>query len=199
MFCHRVGDDIQLKLLELQNAEEMFTLIDVSRNYLRAWLPWVDATQIVDDSRAFIRSTLQQFASNKGFQAGILFKGQLSGVIGFHEINWTNRSTSIGYWFGEGFQGRGIMTTACRAMVDIAFKEYGLNRVEIRAAVENPKSRAIPERLGFQQEGICRQEEWLYDHSVDHVVDAMLAEEWPMRESTISTQNGTLQFQSHCG
>ncbi|MCL6516796.1 MAG: GNAT family N-acetyltransferase [Alicyclobacillus sp.] len=42
---------------------------------------------------------------------------------------WNNRRTSIGYWLGEQFQGRGIMTTACRTMIDIAFHEYKLNRV----------------------------------------------------------------------
>ncbi|MCL6452176.1 MAG: GNAT family N-acetyltransferase [Alicyclobacillus sp.] len=178
MFCHSVSDEVQLKLLDLGDAEKLFSLTDASRHYLREWLPWVDATKTVDDSKAFIQFTLQQFASNNGFQAGILYNGQMAGVVGFHEINWANRSTSIGYWLGEGFQGRGIMTGACRAMVDIAFRVYGLNRVEIRAAVENRKSRAIPERLGFQQEGVCRQSEWIYDHFVDHVVYGMLAEDW---------------------
>lgn len=124
MFCHHVNDDIQLKLLELRDADEIFALTDVSRLYLREWLPWVDGTRSADDSKAFIQSALQQFASNRGF------------------------------------------------------REYGVNRIEIRAAVGNGKSRSIPERLGFQQEGICRQAEWLSDHFVDHVVYGMLAEDW---------------------
>ncbi|QSO49915.1 GNAT family N-acetyltransferase [Alicyclobacillus mengziensis] len=184
MFRHRVRDDIEIKLLEPRDADAMFALTEGSRTYLRQWLPWVDATQTVDDSKAFIQSTLQQFAANNGFQAGILYRGELAGVIGFHGVSWTNRSTSIGYWLGERFQGQGIMTCVCRAMVNIAFEEYGLNRVEIRAAVENHKSRAIPERLGFQQEGVCRQAEWLYDYFVDHVVYGMLAADWSLvRES----------------
>lgn len=178
MFCHSVINEIQLKILELRDAEEIFALTDASRNYLREWLPWVDATKAVDDSKSFIQSTLQQFASNNGFQAGIFYNGQLAGVIGFHGINWANRSTSVGYWLGEGFQGRGIMTSTYKAMVDIAFREYGLNRVEIRAAVENRKSRAIPERLRFKQEGVSCQSEWIYDHFVDHVVYGMLEEDW---------------------
>lgn len=53
MFCHTVSDEIQLKLLELHDAEEIFSLIDASRSYLREWLPWVDATRTPDDSKAF--------------------------------------------------------------------------------------------------------------------------------------------------
>jgi len=43
---------------------------------------------------------------------------------------------------------------------------------------ENKKSRAIPKRLGFKEEGIIRQTEWLYDRFVDHVVYGMLIDEW---------------------
>lgn len=179
MFYYRVREDIHLKLLELRDAQDMFTLTDDNRTYLREWLPWVDGTATLNDTTAFIQSTLHQFASNRGFQAGILYNQQLVGALGLHDINWGNRSSSVGYWLAESFQGNGIMTEACKAVVNLAFREYGLNRVEIRAAVANHKSRAIPERLGFHQEGICRQAEWLYDHYVDHVIYAILANEWP--------------------
>ena len=66
------------------------------------------------------------------------------------------------------------MTQATQVLVDIAFKEYKLNRVEILAAEQNHKSRAIPERLGFIEEGCLHEYEWLYDHFVDHIVYGML-------------------------
>jgi ribosomal-protein-serine acetyltransferase len=102
----------------------------------------------------------------------------LAGVIGYHSIDWENRSTALGYWLGMEFQGRGLATAACRALVSYAFEELGLNRVSIAYATENEKSCAIPERLGFRREGVQRQAEWLYDHFVDHAVYAALASEW---------------------
>jgi ribosomal-protein-serine acetyltransferase len=63
-------------------------------------------------------------------------------------------------------------------MVNYAFRELGLNRVEIQVATDNMRSRAIPERLGFTQEGILRDDVWLRDRFVDHVVYGMLAREW---------------------
>lgn len=70
------------------------------------------------------------------------------------------------------------MTKSCRALINHAFSELNLNRVDIRCAVENSKSRAIPERLGLRQEGVIRQAEWLYDKYVDHVVYGVLTDEW---------------------
>ena len=178
MFSYRVDDEIELRLLEERHAEMLFALVDANRAYLRQWLPWLDANRDVEASRAFIRSCLQQFADNKGYQAGVWVADELAGMLGFHAIDRTNRSAMIGYWLAAGYQGRGIMTRACRALVDQAFDELGLNRVVIRCATGNTRSCAIPERLGFTHEGVKRQAEWLYDHFVDHNVYAMLAEDW---------------------
>lgn len=178
MFEHKVDAETELLLLDERQADELYALVDRHRAHLRQWLPWVDGTTSVQSSRVFIREALKQFADTQGFHAGIWEKGRLAGVIGFHKIDWANRRVMIGYWLAPPFQGRGIMTRACRAMVDHAFGHLKLNRVEIHCAVENLKSRAIPERLGFAQEGTLRQGEFLYDHYVDLVVYAMLSEDW---------------------
>jgi ribosomal-protein-serine acetyltransferase len=62
--------------------------------------------------------------------------------------------------------------------VTYAFDQYHLNKVEILCATGNTRSRAIPERLGFTQEGIIRQGERFHDHYNDLVVYGMLASEW---------------------
>ncbi|EJY55698.1 GCN5-like N-acetyltransferase [Alicyclobacillus hesperidum URH17-3-68] len=178
MFSHKVNEDTQLRLLEVRDADQLFALLDQSRSYLREWLPFVDGTRTVQDIECFIQSGLQKYASNNGVELGIWYRGELAGVLGLHYINWSHRLTSVGYWIGERFQGNGIMTNSCRTLIDILFKEYELNRVEIRVAPQNLKSRAIPERLGFQNEGCRRQAEWLYDHYVDHIIYGMLVHDW---------------------
>jgi len=64
-------------------------------------------------------------------------------------------------------------------LVDHAFGAWRLHRVEIRAGVENARSRAIPERLGFRREGVLREAERVGDRYVDQVVYAVLAGDWP--------------------
>jgi ribosomal-protein-serine acetyltransferase len=99
-------------------------------------------------------------------------------VAGFHAVNWLHRSTSIGYWLDEQHQGQGIMTRAVHALVDQALLGWELNRVEIRAAPENQRSRAIPERLGFRQEGVLREAERVGDRYLDSVVYGMVSSAW---------------------
>ncbi len=103
MFTHRIDSATYMKLLEPQDSDKLYQLIDSSREHLRQWLPWVDQNTTVEHSRQFIQHTLNQFASNNGFTAGIWYQGALAGIIGFHKIDWSNRSTSLGYWLGEEY------------------------------------------------------------------------------------------------
>ena len=178
MFAFIVDEDIELRLLDRLNAIELFYVVDSHRGHLRQWLPWIDHTKTSEDTAAFIESTMKQFAAGNGFQTGIWYRGELAGVIGYHGIDWTNKSVSMGYWLAENYMGKGIMTKACKALVDYAFIKLNLHRVEIRCAEHNYKSRAIPERLGFSNEGFIREAEWLYDHYVSHYVYGMLSKEW---------------------
>jgi ribosomal-protein-serine acetyltransferase len=171
-------DGCHLRLLEEADADEMYTLVDANREHLAPWMPWA-REQTRDGVLEFIRLTRRQVADNEGFQTAIVLDGSIAGAVGFHSFNWSNRSTGIGYWLAEPHQGSGIMTAAVRALTDHALVETGLNRVEIRAAPENRRSRAIPERLGFRQEGVLRQEERIGDRYLDAVVYGMLASEWP--------------------
>lgn len=185
MFTRSIGQEIELRLIVAQHADAFFTLVDRNRDHLRPWMPWADTTLTPDDTRAFIKNGLMQLADNNGCQLGIWYKNEPVGTVGFHYWNWDNGRTEIGYWLDERFQGRGIMTRVCWTLIDYAFGELGLRRVEIRAAAGNGKSRAIPERLGFTLEGILRQVERRGDHWDDMVVYAILAHEWHPKTDTV--------------
>jgi ribosomal-protein-serine acetyltransferase len=160
------------------DVAELFALVDANREYLRAWLPWVDATRREEDVRAFVADARQKAMEGVSVQFAIVEAGRIAGVIGFHEIDRPHAQVGIGYWVAEDRQGRGIVTRAVEALVAIAFDELGLNRVEIHVATENARSRAIPERLGFRHEGVLRQAERLYDRFVDLDAYSLIASEW---------------------
>ena len=180
MFSHWLDERVQLRSLQLTDANELFALTDANRSYLRQWLPWLDRTTTSADTRTFIRNTLEQFADTGGVVAAICYEGSIIGVIGYNHIDWANRIGHIGYWLAASHQGQGIMTTACRYLIDYSFADLILNRLVILCATNNRRSRAIPERLGFYHEGRAREAEWLYDHFVDHEIYALLRRHWEM-------------------
>jgi ribosomal-protein-serine acetyltransferase len=77
------------------------------------------------------------------------------------------------------------MTRAVAAVLDYLFAELELNYVEIHAAPENIKSRAIPERLGFRHEGTLRDYEKLGDRYIDHMHFGLRAAEWSINTKAL--------------
>jgi ribosomal-protein-serine acetyltransferase len=166
-----------LRLLQEDDAPELQALIEANRANLSRWLPWAGG-QTLEDTAGFIRATRKQLVESDGFQTAIACEESIAGVVGFVGVDWQNGSTNVGYWLGEDQRGKGIMTKAVRALAGHAFSVWNLNRVEIRVAIENRPSRAIPERLGFRQDGILRAAQLVQGRYFDLAVYSMLAADW---------------------
>jgi ribosomal-protein-serine acetyltransferase len=181
LFPLQIDRDVRVNLLEQTHALELFKLVDSNRTHLREWLPFVDDYQSVAAATQFIARNREENNGIIALVTGIWSGEILAGVVTFDYIDWSNRAALMGFWLGESFQGKGIMTRACSALIDLAFDELSLNRIVISCALENRRCRLVPERLGFRQEGVSRQSEWLYDHFVDTVSYSMLASDWKDR------------------
>ena len=168
----------RLRELTSEDAGALYALVDSNRKYLRQWLAWVDKQQGPEDSGQFIEGARKDNQAGVALTLGIEHQGDIAGVIKFHEIDHDNRQTSLGYWISSSHQGKGIVSRSCARLIEYAFTDLGFNRVEIRAAERNIRSRRVAERIGLVYEGTCRQAEWLYDHFVNHVIYATLADEW---------------------
>lgn len=164
------------------HAERLFALIDESRGTLRAWLPWVDATRSVEDSRQFLAGAADG-ARNGGACASWLIErdGELAGCIDIHGISRLHRSGFLGYWLADRFVGGGVMGEAVAQALDIGFGKLALNRIAIVAGVANARSRALAERLGFVREGAQREGFHLHGRYHDACQYSMLAGEWRAR------------------
>jgi ribosomal-protein-serine acetyltransferase len=174
-------DALGVRPLEAADATELYALIEASRDYLARWMPWA-AGQDLAATEKFIAETEAQIARNDGFQAAVAPEAQIVGVAGFHSIDWTNRNTSIGYWLAEHAQGKGTMTTVVRALIDHAFTEWNLHRIEIHCAPANHRSRAIPKRLGFREEAVLKEAELVGGRWLDSVIYGLLESEWGERK-----------------
>ncbi|MEE2972385.1 MAG: GNAT family N-acetyltransferase [Planctomycetota bacterium] len=181
-----IGPDLRLEPLELRHASDLFRLVDRDRDRLGARLPWVASTRTPEDTRAFIAgSKARRDPTTGGDGSGdwaILAGGPEAlgpvGVIGIHAPSWSHRRVSLGYWIEGSFEGRGWITRAAAALTR-HLHGGGMHRVEIRAALDNRRSRAVPERLGFRLEGELRAVEWIHGASVDHAVYGHLSSDPP--------------------
>jgi len=179
MFSHVIEPNLELRLYEERFLDEVYQTVITNRDHLKRFLPWAQKVEGPETTRDFIKRSLQQFANNDGMQCGIWEHGRYVGGIGVHWIKWEPRYTEIGYWLARDAQGRGIMTKAVRAIVNHAFDAWKLNRVEIHCDPGNVRSRAIPLRLGFKEEGTLRQVSLgENDRLCDSVVYGILASEW---------------------
>ena len=174
----KIDSNLRLELTDESHAESIFNLVDNNRAYLKQWLPWVDSTQTVENTKEYIKMTLKRYAENNGFDCSIIFNDEIAGLIGLHKIDHSNKITSIGYWLGEDYQHKGIMTKTVVALLNYCFNSLELNRIELKCASENYRSQAIPERLNFKKEGIIRQGEFLNGKYVDLFLYSLLKEEW---------------------
>lgn len=173
-----IDDNQFLEKLKLSHVETIFNAIDQNRKFLRKWLPFVDFTFKTTDTERFVRSILEKHSANRDEVYVIWYKYEFAGLIGFKDIDRINDKIEVGYWLVEKLTGKGIATAATRKMVNLAFRNMNMNRVQIRCGVGNTKSSAIPRRLGFSFEGIERSGERHNRKYIDLEVFSLLRREW---------------------
>lgn len=166
-----------VRTLTLDDAEAVYRAIDENRDRLHPYMPWESATRSPDDVRAFIERSL---ASPTDEDAnGIWVAEEFAGSVGLR-VDPQMNTGEIGYWNVRAFEGRGLVTNACRLFIDHGFRERKLHRIEIHAAADNLRSRAVAERLGFTLEATVRDAHRKPDDTyVDQVVYGLLESEWP--------------------
>lgn len=161
MFSIDVDQKISLSLLNQNESSKFYDLMTKNLEYLIKFMPRILETRSVEDTEIVIKSFLQQLANNNGFKAGIYYENVLVGICGFKYIDWQNRKTEIMYWIDKDYSGRGIVSKCVSKLVDIAFNEYCLNKIIIKASEDNIASRKVAEKCGFSLEGKCINDELL--------------------------------------
>ena len=175
MLRHRLNPGLELRPLQPADAAALFAVVEAHRLALREWLPWVDATNTVADSAAYIAGTVRDDRETRAFTCGIWSLGRLVGVIGHNRIDWANRIGFPAYWIAPDSAGQGIMTQCCRVLIEHAFKELQLKQLVVAVATDNLRAQKIPLRLGFKQVSLLKKAEWLYDRHVDHFIYSLAA------------------------
>jgi len=169
-------DGCVLRSLRADDVDAIYAASLANEEHLRTWMPWANDVRR-ERTEAYVVSVLGLFASDEALPALIVEGDAVVGSCSFNRISNDNHSAAIGYWLAATHVGRGLMTAAVRALLAHGFGTLGLHRIEIGAAPGNARSRAIPERLGFTEEGVLRESERHPDRYVDIVLYSLLAQE----------------------
>ena len=162
-----VRDELVIRAWRRDDAASLFALIDRNFAHLREWLRWVDGNHTESGKLAFIDRCRRGYDTGESLELALTDADEVIGTVGFVELDAQDKQGEIGYWISEDCGGRGVMTSACAALMEYGFDTLGLHRQLLRAATGNVRSRAIAERLGFTFEGIERDGELLNGRFVD--------------------------------
>jgi ribosomal-protein-alanine N-acetyltransferase len=123
-------------------------------NNRKVWLALRDLfphPYTIQDAHEFLRRTISERPVMKFC---IEIEGAAVGGIGVHPCQDVHRHTAtVGYWLGEEFWGRGIMTEVVAAIIDFCFENFALRRISAEVFANNPASARVLEKAGFTFEG----------------------------------------------
>lgn len=178
MFTLSVNDDIQLALVQPSFAAQYYSLVSTQKSDLGEWLSWPLHAHSEKFFADFILHALHDYADGKSMTCAIIYRGEIVGNVSFNTINVSLKKVQIGYWLAVNYRGKGIMSTVVGKMMEFAFNQLAMQKVEIFAATENIPSRAVCERLNMHLEGVITQAENLNGRIVDHAMYGLSKEKW---------------------
>ncbi|MFF8260686.1 GNAT family N-acetyltransferase [Streptomyces virginiae] len=178
MFSIDLAEGAQLFPLEARHAEEFFAHIERGREFIGQYVGFPDRSPDVDSARAFLAKYAVKAGEDGARFFGIRLDGTLVGGVLFPNFDADGGNCEIGCWLEPAAAGRGLVTKACQVLIDYAFGERGMHRVEWHAATGNRKSLAVAERLGMTREGVMRENYFHRGVRQDTEVWSILAPEW---------------------
>lgn len=165
------------RLVSLDDSDVLAGLVRANREFLAPWDVAHDEDYFTaDGQRERIADALARHAQGTMLPYVILTEtGRVAGRINLNDIvRGAFWSCHLGYWLNEADNGRGLATAAVREIIDVAFDELGLHRIQASTLPHNVRSQRVLERAGFTHIGLapdylCIAGEW-QDHVLFQLV-----------------------------
>ena len=158
LFDELAGERVLVRPYRVEDAEALREAVEESREHIRAWLPFADAHQTIEETRDWITHTIAQWLLRENMGTGVFLRedGAFLGGLGLHIRSWEIGFFEIGYWLRASAEGHGYMREAVPLLIEFAARDLLASRLEIRCDARNARSAAVAERLGFKREGHIR-------------------------------------------
>ncbi len=148
-----------LRKQERSDARQVLIAIEESHEELSRWLVWAKTIPSFDGMEDYISRARAAWELREQHLFHVFdHADRFLGACGLEFIDWELRGFEIGYWLRSSAVGKGYMTEAVEALEVQVFEKCHARRVAIKCDVLNHRSSAIAKRLGYELEGVHRNE-----------------------------------------
>ena len=154
----KVTENITLYLPTTSEASTLYKMIAENRGHLEVFLDWVENTKSIQDSIENIEKRIKGFEKNTSLDYLVKYDNICVGSVGFVKINTKNKNGEIGYWVEKKSEGKGIISSCVKTLIEYGFSELELHRITIKVNSKNSKSQNIAKRFNFKHEGTVRDD-----------------------------------------
>lgn len=170
---------VAIRLVTAHDAAGLGELLTSSRDFLAEWDPARPGGYFTESGQR--REIADQLAAHE--QRTLLpyvveVDGVLAGRVNvFHIVYKASCSGTLGYWIRKDYNGRGVATAAVAQMVELAFDDWGLHRLEAGTLVHNHGSRRVLAKSGFTEIGLAPRYLQIAGRWQDHILHQRLNEQ----------------------
>lgn len=163
--------NFNIRLLTPEDAQQLLDYCIRNKKHLEAFEPTRDKSFFtLEVQRNILNDSYRQFLNGSAFDFGIFKEGQLIGKLRLSNIVYgLFKSGILGYSIDKDQQGKGYMKEAVNMVVNYAFKELELHRIEASALVDNERSKGVLVGCGFKELGINEKYLFINGKWRDHI------------------------------
>jgi len=185
------GRRVMMRPLAANDFREWSEVRRRNHDWLTVWEPSRQPHHAdpVLDRGAFTSRCLQRDrdrASGTAYQFGLFVDQHVAGEVNINNVvRGAMQSATIGYWIDQAHAGQGYIAEAVVVVLQFAFEQLGLHRVEICIVPRNERSRRIVEKLKIRDEGVALRYLEINGVWEDHIRYGITAEEWTVRRDDL--------------
>ena len=172
--------DLHLRPYNSTDAKGMFSMLSDTET-MKYWSG--KPIRNLDAAIEALNKDLESDAQGNSLCWAITLKGQdtMIGKCILFQFDMTNRRAEVGYMLNRNYWRQGLMYQALESVIDFAFNELEMHRLEADVDTQNAGSLAVLEKFGFRREGLFRERWLVYDDWQDSVMLGLLRKDWQDR------------------
>lgn len=186
------GRRVMMRPLVASDFRAWSEVREINDEWLTTWEPKRHANlpDPTRDRSAFTSRCLQRDrdrSNGTAYQFGLFLDQQIIGEVNLNNvIRGAMQSGTIGYWIDQRHAGHGYIAEGVLLLIQFAFEQLGLHRVEICIVPRNTNSRRVMEKLEIREEGVAQRYLEINGIWEDHIRYGMTAEEWTARRNDLT-------------